>query len=89
MTDLTSKQTNFVSRAITVAESIVKSCDDLDQLKREWDELGYAAIFENTAFSGENSHLAIADLAALASAQTALKTLMDGGHRAKLLKFRR
>lgn len=89
MADLTDKQINFVSRAITICESLLETVDDLDDLRREWDELGYGSSFGTGAFVGDNAHLDLSNLAALAQAQGTIKSGFDSGIRATLLKFRR
>jgi len=89
MADLTSKQANFVSRSIETVEKVLAAADELSDLKREFIELGLAATINASAFAGDNAHLSLADLANLSDFEGALKTILDAGGRADLLKFRR
>lgn len=89
MADLTAKQINFVSRAIAICDELLEAVDDLDDLRREWDELGYSSSFSTGSFVGDNAHLELSNLAALAQAQGTIKAGFDSGIRATLLKFRR
>lgn len=89
MADQTTKHINFVSRSIEVAEKVLSAADELSDLKREFVALGLGATITESAFAGENQHLAMANLADLADLEGALSTIMDAGGRADLLKFRR
>lgn len=89
MAELDGKHTNFVSRAIAIAEDALEIADDLDDLKREFDDLGLASGINPAAFEGDNRHVSLADLAAVGAFQQALQTLMNNGHRAALTKLKR
>lgn len=87
--DLTSKQQNFVSRTISASDALLEAANELQSLKREFQELDYASSMDATTFVGDIVHVDLPALAALATTVDAVTALMDSGHRATLLRMRR
>ena len=62
MADLTAKKSNFISRSRQAVVTALANIEELREMRREAEVLGYAQSLTDEDFVGENDHLTKADL---------------------------
>lgn len=81
------KHSNFVSRMVAEVGQFLETYQELQQLRAEWDALGYSSAITQTDLDGLNSHLTPQMLADAFSSLAAIKAVMDQGHATNLYKI--
>jgi hypothetical protein len=92
MADLSTKKTNFISRASAAGVIALANIEELREMLREATVLDYATALTDADFVGENDHLTKADLVAEFATINAIVALLEANanaHYANLYRLLR
>lgn len=89
MPDDSNKHRNFLADTVEVVDNFMAAYEALQAWRSEYDALDYGNTLDPAAFDGDNEHMEIADVVAVATSQAAIEVLMVAGNRTNLLQVRR
>lgn len=84
---LSAKHSNFASRLVVQVSAFLEQYQELQQMRAEYDALGYITALTQEDLAGENAHLTPQIIADAFSSLAALKAVMDAGHATNLYRI--